>query len=387
MLGTQTPKGPTPRRGPTAAEAIAAQTSKGTPSQKRVITEAEMLGTQTPKGPTPRRGPTATKAIAAQTSKAPPKNKAPTAAEHIAAQTSKAPPKSKAPTAAEAIAAQTSKAPPKSKAPTAAEAIAARTSKAKPPPQTPLPWPKNPRSVQSPSSTAAASAAAAAAPSSTTVPNTLHLAEPNTIYDAFKSYLFKYYDNMNASELIGALNDLNIRNIGYLFDEKFEKEVIGKKTHINSATYTSVKELVESQETIDVAKAYSNNKLREMKAQPASPASSSGKKGKGLTRIITKAKAKPKAKSRAANKEIVYVQQPMTQSMPQYRQQPVYAPVPQPQPQPQPQQQTQPVATGSGKHRRQKAVSRLKPIQEEDEEIRTVIKPAKQHLTSYRRFQ
>ena len=50
-------------------------------------------------------------------------------------------------------------------------------------------------------------------------------------------------------------------------------------------------------------------------------------------------------------------------------------------PQPQPQPQPQPVATGSGKHRRQKAVSRLKPIQEDEEEIRTVIKPAKNNLS------
>ena len=35
---------------------------------------------------------------------------------------------------------------------------------------------------------------------------------------------------------------------------------------------------------------------------------------------------------------------------------------------------------GRGKHRRQKAVSRLKPIQEEEEELRTVIKPARNHL-------
>ena len=185
MLGAQTAKGPTPRRGPTAAEAIAAQKAKylpssqpyiaPPPSQKRVLTEAEMLGAQTPKRPTPRREPTA----------------------------------------AEAIAAQTSKAPPKGKAPTAAEAIEAQTSKAKPPPQTPLLWPKNPRGVMSPSSTAAASTAAAAAPSAATVSNTLHLAEPNTIYGAFKSYLFDYYDKMNAKELIGALNDLDLRHIGF----------------------------------------------------------------------------------------------------------------------------------------------------------------------------
>jgi hypothetical protein len=103
MLGAQTPKGPTPRRGLTAAEAIAAQTSKflpsaqpyiaPPPSQKRVLTEAEILGTQTPKGPTPRRGPSAAEAIAAQTAKSPPKGKTPTAAEAVASQTSKAPPK------------------------------------------------------------------------------------------------------------------------------------------------------------------------------------------------------------------------------------------------------------------------------------------------------
>ena len=51
---------------------------------------------------------------------------------------------------------------------------------------------------------------------------------------------------MNASELIGALNDLDLRHIGYLFDGKFKKEVIGKTEHINSTTYSSVKDLVES---------------------------------------------------------------------------------------------------------------------------------------------
>ena len=66
-----------------------------------------------------------------------------------------------------------------------------------------------------------------AAPSAATVSNTLHLAEPSTIYGAFKNYLFDYYDKMNASELIGALNDLNIRHIGFLFDQKFKKEIIG----------------------------------------------------------------------------------------------------------------------------------------------------------------
>ena len=251
ILGAQTPKGRTPRREPTAAEAIAAQKAKylassqpyiaPPPSQKRVLTEAEILGTQTAKGPTPRRGPTA--------------------AEAIASQIAKSQPKGKTPTAAEAIAAQTAKAPPKGKAPTAAEAIAAQTSKAKPPPQIPLPWPKNPRGT-SPSSTAAASSAAVAAPSAATVSNTLHLAEPSTIYGAFKNYLFDYYDKMNAEELIGALNDLDLRHIGFLFDGKFKPEVIRKK--IPTPTNNSVKELVESQETIDLAKAYINNKLREM---------------------------------------------------------------------------------------------------------------------------
>ena len=67
----------------------------------------------------------------------------------------------------------------------------------------------------------------------------------------------------------------------------------------------------------------------------------------------------------------------MIQPMPQFRPQPTYAPIPQAQPQPQP----QPVATGSGKHRRQKAASRLKPMKEDEEEILTVIKPPKTHLS------
>ena len=52
-----------------AAEQLATQTSKGKPSQKRVLTEAEILGAQTPKGRTPRREPTAAEAIAAQKAK------------------------------------------------------------------------------------------------------------------------------------------------------------------------------------------------------------------------------------------------------------------------------------------------------------------------------
>ena len=66
--------------------------------------------------------------------------------------------------------------------------------------------------------------------------------------------------------------------------------------------------------------------------------------------------------------------------MPQYRLQPAYPTMPQPQPQPQPQSQPQPVATGSGKYRKPKAASRLKSIQGDTEEIRTVIKPARNHL-------
>ena len=154
---------------------------------------------------------------------------------------------------------------------------------------------------------------------------------------------------------------------------------------IPKESYAIVKSLVESQSTIDQAKAYLNHKLREMKAQPGTPPRTP-KKGKGFTRPKAKGKAqaKPEVKSRATKKEIVYVPQLMIQPMTQYRPQPTYAPVPQPQPQPQPQPlpqpQPQPVATGSGKHRRQKAASRLKPIKEEEEEVLTVIKPARNHL-------
>ena len=130
----------------------------------------------------------------------------------------------------------------------------------------------------------------------------------------------------------------------------------------------------------NIERKVNEKKLAELIPQGASSSAAESSSGAGRFKLKARAKAKPKAKSRATEKDIVYVQQPMTQPMPQYRQQPVYAPVPQPQTQPPPQPQPQPVATGSGKHRRQKAVSRLKPIQEEEEEIRTVIKPARNHL-------
>ena len=76
----------------------------------------------------------------------------------------------------------------------------------------------------------------------------------------------------------------------------------------------------------------------------------------GMGIIRRKSRANGKAKSRATRKDIVYITQP--------------------QPQPQP----QPVATGSGRYRKPKAASRLKPIQEDEEEIRTIIKPARNHL-------
>ena len=45
VIATQTPKSASSGVAPTPP----------TPSQKRIITEAEILGTQTPKGPTPRK--------------------------------------------------------------------------------------------------------------------------------------------------------------------------------------------------------------------------------------------------------------------------------------------------------------------------------------------
>ena len=104
------------------------------------------------------------------------------------------------------------------------------------------------------------------------------------------------------------------------------------------------------------------------------PSSSAAASSSGASRF----KLKAKAKSRATKKDIVYIPQPMPQPIPQYRLQPQSQPLPQPHPNPQP--QPQPVATGSGKHREPKAASRLKPIQEDEEEIRTIIKPARKHL-------
>ena len=159
-------------------------------------------------------------------------------------------------------------------------------------------------------------------------------------------------------------------HIAELYTVDFIGDVLGGKKLLDDDTWNDVKTTVSNPATLESIRQYINKRIIEEKRQPASPASSSGKKGKGLTRVITKDKAKPKAKSRATKKYIVYVQQPMMQ------------PMPQPQSQPQPQTQPQPVATGSGKHRRQKAVSRLKPIQEEEVDIRTIIKPARNHLPS-----
>ena len=149
-----------------------------------------MLEAQTPKGPTPRRGPTA--------------------AEAIAAQTSKSPPKGKTPTAAEAIAAQTSKAPPKGKAPTATEAIAAQTSKAKPPPQTllpwPLPWPPNPKA-------SAPSSSAAPPPSVASTSALISQGDVQAVFASFMNYMHQLYDNMTVPELREEERELNQLNI------------------------------------------------------------------------------------------------------------------------------------------------------------------------------
>ena len=114
-----------------SADVIATQTSKSassgvpptppTPSQKRVITEAEILATQTPKGPTPRRSPpiSAEQQLATQSSKfrpsaqpnitRPPKV---SAAEQLATQTSKgAPSQKRVTTEAEMLGTQTPKGP------------------------------------------------------------------------------------------------------------------------------------------------------------------------------------------------------------------------------------------------------------------------------------
>ena len=189
--------------------------------------------------------------------------------------------------------------------------------------------------------------------------------DPDEIYDAFKSNLRGYYDNMhNTGHLINERDSLEAinqntgerthRHIGYLFDILFIPTVIRRRIPV--AVYSEVKKRVMT-DGQEFALNYVNEKIRESTTgrRSSSRSSSSGaKKGSGLTRTITHVKAKPKTTSRATKTEIVYDQQPMMQP--------------------------QPVATGSGKHRRQKAASRLKPIKE-DEEAVELIKPDKTHIS------
>ena len=78
---------------------------------------------------------------------------------------------------------------------------------------------------------------------------------------------------MTGKELIQELNDLstNTRHIGNWFDKNFKADVIGMRHRIPTDIYNTFSGMVNSKETIDLAEAYINNKLREMKAQPGTP--------------------------------------------------------------------------------------------------------------------
>ena len=133
---------------------------------------------------------------------------------------------------------------------------------------------------------------------------------------------------MNIHELMAERDGLTSVHIAKLFTVDFKRDVLGGKNILDNDTWRDVKRHISDPATLESIRQYINKRIIEEKRQTASPASSSGKKCKGLTRVITKDKAKPKAKSRATKKEIVNVQQPMMQPMPPYKQQPAYAPVP-----------------------------------------------------------
>ena len=109
-------------------------------------------------------------------------------------------------------------------------------------------------------------------------------------------------------------------HIAFMYTTKFKEDVLGK-TRIPTPIWKDAKEIVDNPSTRQSLLEYINKRIVEEKRQPASPASSRGKKGKGVVGGV-RAKAKPKLKTIKEGKN-----------------------------------------------------------EEDEEELRTVIKPAKQHLS------
>ena len=136
--------------------------------------------------------------------------------------------------------------------------------------------------------------------------------DARSMYGSFINYLHSIFDGMNIHELMAERDGLTSTHIAKLYTVDFKRDVLGGKNILDTDTWSDVKKSVSNPATLESIRQYINKRIIEEKRQPASPASSSGKKGKGLTRVITKDKAKPKAKSRATKKKIVYLQQPVS---------------------------------------------------------------------------
>jgi hypothetical protein len=243
------------------------------------------------------------------------------AQEIMAAATSKAVPK-----AQDVLATQTSKAVPK-----AQDVLATQTSKAKPKAQEPpsLPRPPPPREERT---------------SSLTDKN------PEQIYRNFMSKFKEYLLSKTAEtrgKIIQQATPIHLQEM--FMDEGKRWGVIENQATRKWPTVVQVFDLLDKNGQGDLH-IIMQGIFEETLLRPDLARASSSTKGSG--KYTPKAKAK--TTSRATKKYIVYDKQPMIQP--------------------------QPVATGSGKHRRQKVVSRLKPIKE-DEEVVELIKPAKTHLS------
>ena len=113
---------------------------------------------------------------------------------------------------------------------------------------------------------------------------------------------------MDIDELMAERDGLTLTHIAKLYAVDFERDLIERAT-IPKQIWNDAKGMIGETATLDSLREYINKRLIEEKKELASPASSSGKKGKGLSRILTKAtaKANPRAKSRATEKDTVYV--------------------------------------------------------------------------------
>ena len=110
-------------------------------------------------------------------------------------------------------------------------------------------------------------------------------------------------DSFQGLDIAGLMADrdgLTATHVAKLYTTDFKNNVIGRN-RIPDPIWKQAKSMVVKADAVAKIKEYINKRITEEKEQPASPASSSGKKGKGLTRIITKAKAKSKARTAAAS--------------------------------------------------------------------------------------